>query len=147
MKTYHLYLMQHDIAKEYFGRESLLFDLFSRFTRSRSLAEKKVLYRQIKYVTKPLPALKLHHRTEQALGSHPGYRREGNTHWLWESGQAWTKLTLHRQYAVLESSGHYELEAMFFEVLRKQEATFLALNYENEQSGWLNPIRQERKYV
>lgn len=41
MKTYELYLIQEDIAKTYFGRESLLFDLFVRFSESESLSEKK----------------------------------------------------------------------------------------------------------
>ncbi len=43
MKTYELYLIQEDIAKAYFGREYLFFDLFARFSESGSLWKKSVI--------------------------------------------------------------------------------------------------------
>lgn len=148
MRTYHLYLIQDDIAKAYFGREFMLFDLFSRFSSSRSLAEKKMLYKQIQFVTKPLKMLKLHHRVEQTLLSYPYYRKDGDIHILQEPNRPELgALTIHRQYAKIESNGSFEAETTFFEILRKNELTFLAMNYEENRYGWLNPIKQERKYV
>jgi hypothetical protein len=148
MKVYHLYLIRDDIAKSYFGREHLLFDLFVRFTRARSLSDKKMLYKQIQYITKPLPQLKLHHRVEQSLLSSHLYKRAVNVHTLSSaSGDVCGTLIIKPQYAILESVGNLEVEMIFFEILRKNEITFLAMEYTAEQCGWLNPIKQERKYV
>jgi hypothetical protein len=148
VRTYHLYLIEDDIAKAYFGRESMLFDLFSRFASSCSLTEKKTLYKQIQFVTKPLKTLKLNHRVEQTLLSNPHYRREGDFHILQEpNASECGALTINRRCAKVKSTGSFEVETAFFEILRKNEQTFLAMNYAENRYGWLNPIKQERKYV
>ncbi|MFD3445631.1 sporulation inhibitor of replication protein SirA [Microbacteriaceae bacterium 4G12] len=148
MKIYHLYLIQEDIAQEYFGREHMLFDLFMQFADSHSLTEKKVLCKQIKYITKPLQTLKLHHRVEQALSTHPYYKHEKECHILYSPmGQEYGKLTIKGRYAKIESMGSFEVETTFFEILRKNEQTFLAMDFKGNRYGWLNPIKQGRKYV
>ncbi|MFX3622980.1 MAG: sporulation inhibitor of replication protein SirA [Ectobacillus sp.] len=147
MKTYYLYLIDDDIAKKYYGRGFMLFDLFSRFVNSHSLTEKKILYKQIQYVTKPLQTLRLHHRIGYGLACRGDYKREKDMHFLrLESGET-GKLTIKKRYVKIETDGSFEVETTFFEILRKNELTFLAMNYESNQCGWLNPLKKERRYV
>ena len=47
----------------------------------------------------------------------------------------------------MNTSGNVSMETTFFEVLRKCELTFLAMDYENTKYGWLNPLKQVRTYV
>jgi hypothetical protein len=148
VRTYHLYLIDSDIAKEYFGREAMLFDLFWRFACSRSLNEKKILYKQIKFITKPLQTLKLNHRVEQKLKNDPYYIQEHAVHIIRiPASEEFGTLTIKSQYARIETNKSFEVETTFFEILRREEATFLAMDYETNRYGWLNPIKQERKYV
>jgi hypothetical protein len=147
VKTYHLYLIQDDIAKTYFGREFLLFDLFSRFSNANSLTEKKVLYKQIQFVTKPIKTIKLHHRIEQALQNSLAYKKGEECHLLYGEKEECCTLRLYHRHVEIHSQGSGEWETIFFEVLRKNEDTFLAMNYQERRYGWLNPIKQERKFV
>ncbi|PGY03776.1 1-phosphatidylinositol phosphodiesterase [Bacillus cereus] len=146
MKTYELYLIQEDIAKAYFGREYLFFDLFARFSESGSLSEKKVLYKQMMYITMPLQVMKIHHKLEQALRSVGKYKRIHHTHIL-STGAEYGEITVKSQYIQMNTFGNVSMETTFFEVLRKCELTFLAMDYENKKYGWLNPLKQARTYV
>ncbi|WP_459500065.1 sporulation inhibitor of replication protein SirA [Bacillus sp. C1] len=146
MKTYELYLIQEEIAKAYFGREYLFFDLFARFSESGSLSEKKVLYKQMMYITIPLQVMKIHHKLEQALRSCGKYKRIHHTHMLY-TGAEYGEITVKSQYIQMSTSGNVSMETTFFEVLRKCELTFLAMDYENKKYGWLNPLKQARTYV
>lgn len=146
MRTYELYLIQEEIAQMYFGREVLLFDLFSRFAEPCSLSEKKVLYKQMKYITLPLQALKIHYRMEQALKHYEEYERVQRTHMI-HQGKEYGEITIKPRYISMHTSGNVEMETTFFEVLRKCEMTFLAMNYESKQYGWLNPLKQAQIYL
>ncbi|MEI4801802.1 sporulation inhibitor of replication protein SirA [Bacillus sp. NPDC077411] len=146
MRTYELYLIQEDITKTYFGREFLLFDLFTRFAQSRSLSEKKVLYKQMKYITLPLQVMKLHHKMEQALRTYEKYERNDYMH-IVSNGNVYGEVSIKSQYIRMYTSGNVELETAIFEVLRKCEMTFLAMDYESKQYGWLNPLKQVRTYI
>ncbi|MBC6971596.1 sporulation inhibitor of replication protein SirA [Bacillus sp. Xin] len=146
MKTYELYLIQEDIAKAYFGREYLFFDLFARFSESGSLSKKKVLYKQMMYITMPLQVMKIHHKLEQVLRSFGKYDRTHRTHMLY-TGAEYGEITVKSQYIQMSTSGNVSMETTFFEVLRKCELTFLAMDYENKKYGWLNPLKQARTYV
>lgn len=147
MITYHLYLIQGDIARTYFGREHLLYDLFARCHRTNSFANKKMLYKQIQYISEPLQTSRLHHSVEQSLSFHPHYKRINNQHILIQDEVTYGSLCIKRQFARIESIENYEIETMFFEILRKSEYTFLAMDFIHEKYGWLNPIKQVRRYV
>ena len=47
---------------------------------------------------------------------------------------------------IVKAEGNYEAETAFFECIRKCGASFLAIDFEHEQFGWLKPIK-ERKFV
>ncbi|MGG0275847.1 sporulation inhibitor of replication protein SirA [Bacillus rhizoplanae] len=146
MRTYELYLIQEDVTKSYFGREFLLFDLFARFAQSRSLSEKKVLYKQMKYITLPLQVMKLHHKMEQALRTYGKYERNEHTHII-SNENVYGEVSIKPQYIRMHTSENVEMETAIFEVLRKCELTFLAMDYESKQYGWLNPLKQVRTYI
>ncbi|SFD00532.1 Protein of unknown function [Bacillus sp. 491mf] len=146
MRAYELYLIREDITKAYFGREFLLFDLFARFAQSRSLSEKKVLYKQMKYITLPLQVMKLHYKMEQALRTYGTYERNGYMHTV-SNENVYGEVRIKSQHIRMYTSENVELETAIFEVLRKCEMTFLAMDYENKQYGWLNPLKQARTYI
>ncbi|WP_416825812.1 sporulation inhibitor of replication protein SirA [Ectobacillus polymachus] len=147
MTTFYLYLIQDEIAKAYVGREHILYDLFSRFVQATSLANRKILYKQIQYITVPMQTNQLHNRVEQRLSFHPHYKRENKQHLLVHDGTLYGSLLIKRSYARIEASNSDEVETMFFEILRKNERSFFAMNFTEKRYGWLNPIKQERKYV
>ncbi|WML50509.1 sporulation inhibitor of replication protein SirA [Neobacillus sp. PS3-34] len=55
-------------------------------------------------------------------------------------------MELREDSIIVEGVGSYEAETVFFEVLRKCEASFLAVDLEKNRFGWLKPIK-ERKFV
>ena len=145
MKTYELYLIQEDIAKAYFGREYLFLIYLLDFQNLYSFGE-KVLYKQMMYITMPLQVMKIHHKLEQALRVLGKYDRTHHTHTLY-TGAEYGEIMVKPHYIRMNTSGNVSMETTFFEVLRKCELTFLAMDYENTKYGWLNPLKQVRTYV
>ena len=145
MKTYELYLIQEDIAKSYFGRE-YLFLIYLLDFQNLGPFRRKVLYKQMMYITKPLQVMKIHHKLEQALRVLGKYDRTHHTHTLY-TGAEYGEIMVKPHYIRMNTSGNVSMETTFFEVLRKCELTFLAMDYENTKYGWLNPLKQVRTYV
>ncbi|WP_371932680.1 sporulation inhibitor of replication protein SirA [Bacillus carboniphilus] len=51
-----------------------------------------------------------------------------------------------KKHFLLETDGNIESEAYFFELLRRYDSCFFAMDFKNELYGWLNPIK-EKKFV
>ena len=45
---------------------------------------------------------------------------------------------------VVKASGSYEAETAFFEVLRKIESSFLAVDLDHQRFGWLKPMKERK---
>lgn len=146
MRVYQLYLIEDEFANHYFGRERMFFELF--LESKQSFGElKMIVNRQIQYITKPIPALRIHQMIHQQLSKLKGYC-VGNGSYLVElAGKTSNaKLVIEDGFVLVEADGSYEAEAIFFEVLRKCESSFLAIDIEHHRYGWLKPIK-ERKFV
>lgn len=98
------------------------------------------------YITMPLQVMKIHHKLEQALRVLGKYDRTHHTHTLY-TGAEYGEIMVKPHYIRMNTSGNVSMETTFFEVLRKCELTFLAMDYENTKYGWLNPLKQVRTYV
>lgn len=145
MRTYQLYLIDDEIASHYFGREMMFFQLFKEFEQAEGEL-KTILGKQIYYITRPIPTIRLHHYIQQQL---PKYRDSSyeNGFYLIDYGHnSSARLQVFEHYLLIEAEGSYEAETCFFEILRKNERSFLAVDLENHRYGWLKPIK-ERKYV
>ena len=146
VRKYQLYLIKDEFAAHYFGRERMFFKLFQEHDKAEGEL-KFITKRQIKYITKSLEVLKIHQLIQKQLGKKKGFRAESGTYSMEISGRlSVAKLQVFQDFIYVEATGSYEAETVFFEVLRKCEASFLALDMEHQRFGWLKPIK-ERKYV
>ncbi|MHC0037100.1 sporulation inhibitor of replication protein SirA [Pseudoneobacillus sp. C159] len=146
MRVYQLYLIEDEFANHYFGRERIFFDLFSE--EKHSYGElKKIIQKQIRYITKPIPSLRIHQVLNQQLAKLKGYIAENGVYRVELVGRtSVATLSIRDGYLLVQAEGNYEAEAVFFEVLRKCEASFLAIDIDHVRYGWLKPIK-ERKFV
>ncbi|WP_342430664.1 sporulation inhibitor of replication protein SirA [Neobacillus sp. FSL H8-0543] len=146
MRKYQLYLIKDEFAAHYFGRERMFFELFKEHEKAEGEL-KFITKKQISYITKTLEVLKLHQLLQKQLGKNKGFRAEHGTYSIELSGKlSVSSLKVYQDLITVEASGSYEAETVFFEVLRKCESSFLALDIDHQRFGWLRPIK-ERKYV
>ncbi|MFE8695076.1 sporulation inhibitor of replication protein SirA [Cytobacillus sp. FJAT-53684] len=145
MRAYQLYLIEEEFASHYVGREKMFFQLFQEFEES-SGALKSILSKQIQFITKPIPGLKLHQYINQHLYRKNDFLAKKGAYYIKVGKKSNAKLEVKDQSLILEASGNYDAEAIFFEVLRKSESFFLAIDLKHHRYGWLKPIK-ERKFV
>lgn len=146
MRRYKIFLIEEEFASHYFGRETIIYRLFLEFEKTKKV-EKEIIKKQIEYVTKPLPSLRIHQLLETTLTNDHRYKRIQNSHIIKiEERNVKATLTVLDRYLLLESNGSFEAEAVFFEILRKYDSRFLAMEFESDRYGWLNP-KKERKFI
>nr|WP_235888020.1 sporulation inhibitor of replication protein SirA [Neobacillus paridis] len=146
VRKYQLYLIEEEFATHYFGRERLFFRLFQEYQNANGEL-KFIIHKQIDFITKKLEVLKIHQLIQKQLGRMRGYKAERGAYTIEISGKiSRAKLEVYQDLITVEAQGSYEAETAFFEVLRKCEASFLAIDLEHERFGWLKPIK-ERKFV
>lgn len=146
VRNYQLYLIEDDVAAHYFGREQLLYRLFQEHERSKGRL-KQIIQNQIAYITKPLQVLRIHQMIQKQLGMNKGFKGEHGTYFLELNGKvSMAYLKVGENSIWIKAGGNYEAETAFFEVLRKGEASFLAIDLDHHRYGWLKPIK-ERKFV
>lgn len=146
VRKYQLYLIEDEFASHYFGRERMFFQLFQENEMSHGDL-KYIVNKQVQYVTKPIPALRVHQVVHQQLAKMKGFQIEEGTYQLELSGKiGCAKMRVDEGMISLEAEGSFEAETAFFEVLRKCEPSFLAVDLDHNKFGWLKPIK-ERKFV
>lgn len=146
MRKYQLYLIEDEFAAHYFGRERMFFQLFKEHEWSTGNL-KQITKMQIDYITKSLQTIKIHQLIQKQLGKVKGYQMFQGAYSIEGNGKiSRAKLEIEENKIKLEAIGSYEAETAFFEVLRKCESSFLAIDLEHERYGWLKPIK-ERKFV
>ncbi|MFL6555510.1 MAG: sporulation inhibitor of replication protein SirA [Bacillus sp. (in: firmicutes)] len=146
MRKYQLYLIEDEFATHYFGRERLFFQLFYEHQKANG-EFKFITQRQISYITKKVEVLKIHQLIQKQLGKIKGFKAEQGAYLIELSGKlSMAKLEVFQDLITIDAQGSYEAETAFFEVLRKCESSFLALDLEHQRYGWLKPIK-ERKFI
>ncbi|MBM4763869.1 sporulation inhibitor of replication protein SirA [Bacillus sp. B15-48] len=147
MRSYQLYLIKDDIAGHYFGRERLFFYLFKEYSKASGEMQ-AIISRQIKYITKPISVLRIHQMILQHLSKQKGFKSGQGEYSLYEKKSQSTAVLkiVNERTLLVESAGSLEAETIFFEVLRKIEPSFIAVDLQSNLCGWLKPIK-ERKFV
>jgi hypothetical protein len=146
VRKYQLYLIEDEFATHYFGRERLSFQLFKEHQKANGEL-KFITQKQISYITKKVEVLKIHQLIQKQLGKIKGFKAEHGAYSIELSGKLSTaKLEVFQDLITIDAQGSYEAETAFFEVLRKCESSFLALDLEHQRYGWLKPIK-ERKFI
>ena len=142
VRNYQLYLIEDEVAALYFGREHILYRLFEEHENSHGEL-KQIISRQISYITKPLQVVKIH----QMLEKHLGKKASQGTYFIdLSEKKSIAHLKVGENRIWIKAGGSYEAETAFFEVLRKAESSFLALDLDHQRFGWLKPIK-DRKFV
>jgi hypothetical protein len=146
VRNYQLYLIEDEFAAHYFGRERMFLRLFQE--REKAAGELEfIINKQISYITKKVEVLKIHQLLQKQLGKTKGFKAENGAYTIELSGKLSTaKLQVYQDLITVSAQGSFEAETAFFEVLRKCESSFLALDLEHQQAGWLKPIK-ERKFI
>lgn len=147
MRNYYIYLLKEDVAYEYFGKEILIFNLFLEKLQEQSATRLQILLNQINYITNPISVIEINRYIEKNIPVEAEYN-QNTTRFLYKANTSksysYAELEIFDRYIKLSSEGSYDAETHFFEVLRKYNSCFLAMDFENRHFGWLNPIKQER---
>ena len=141
MREYNVYLMNEEVAREYFGQESKLFQLFLEEMRCNE-KNKEIVQKQISYITQPIPALRLQKIFAQNLKNNLAYQSHEHSHYvnIAQGGQA--ELAIFPSKLTLKVSGGFDTETVFFEMFRKLSPCFFAVDIHHYRYGWVNPIKQ-----
>lgn len=142
MRHYDIYLIEEEVARSYYGKEALLFQLFLDERVTTSILKRKQIEKQVAFVTQRMPIFHIECSIEEALRSHPGYDFKQQHHMINNSErESQAELFLGVQSLTLTASGTYEAETTFFEVLRQINSCFLAVEFNHYRYGWLKPIK------
>lgn len=145
MGNYKLFIFDEEVARKYYSQESKLFYLFVEHDKATG-TQKEIINKQIEYITKPVPVLRLQQKLKKSLRHAKGYEYTEDKHIinLFENGSR-GELVLGKEVVHLFSTGEEfdEVETMFFEVLRKCEPTFFAVSLDRHRYGWLKPLKQD----
>ncbi|WP_053362215.1 sporulation inhibitor of replication protein SirA [Bacillus sp. FJAT-27251] len=146
MRSYQLYLIEEEFARHFYGRERTFYQLFKDYKSARG-DMRKIISKQVNFVTKPIPVLRIHQLLHQQLSRMSGFRAEQGIYYLEKNNpKSLASIKVNERSLTIESSGDLEAETIFFEVLRKNETSFLAVDISSSRYGWLKPIK-ERKFV
>ncbi|MFC0188792.1 sporulation inhibitor of replication protein SirA [Fictibacillus aquaticus] len=145
MREYYLYKIREDVAHEFYGKESKIFSLFLEERKSRSMEVRNMLQKQISYITVPVSTeeLKVYLSEQRVPGAAFDSASGVFTICLSKSE---VQLYLTPDYLILTSTGSYDAETAMFEVLRKFETRFLAMDYDSKKYGWLFPVKLNTFY-
>lgn len=141
-RHYSVYWLQKEVAYDYFGREEKLYQLFLDY-HGTSPSLKDVLKMQVDYITRPIPTLQVQRLISKMLGNHTSFISSKNK-FIIELQESYASLSIKSEYICIESEGNYDAETLFFEVLRKFDECFLAMDFTFKRFGWLNPIKQRK---
>lgn len=146
MRTYQIYLIEDEFAQHFFGRERLFFNLFFEYIQTTG-SLRRILQKQIEFVTKAIPKEQLERTIKQQMQMKKNVQCQNGEYYIdniTEGSRA--ILSIHDDVLVVKAEGNYVAETTFFECIRKCGASFLAIDFDHERFGWLKPIK-ERKFV
>jgi hypothetical protein len=145
MRIYQLYLIEDEIASHFFGKEKMFLRLFHEY-REAVGEFKQILSKQITYISKPIQGIRIHQFISLNLQRNKNFYMDKGTYCIEIGKKSYAQLEIYENRLILKANGQYDAETVFFEVLRRSESSFLAIDLEHERCGWLKPIK-ERKFV
>jgi hypothetical protein len=146
MREYTIYWIEEEFAHHYFGRESMFYRLF---TEAREIVanDEHFLKKQVKYITKSIPGIHINQFIQAEMKSKTSYRLTKEGHMIQvQDGKSKACLSVNERFLTLRGMGNYEAEMLFFELLRKWDTRFLAIDFNQMRFGWISPMKQ-RKFV
>ncbi|CAM4015069.1 sporulation inhibitor of replication protein SirA [Lederbergia lenta] len=145
MRTYFIYLIEDEVADYFYGREIKFYELFAAKCKVQGELQ-EIIKKQIQFITKPLPYLELHHHLSSSVQKRE-MKIKGKTYYIGApKADKRAELLIGKRCLELHALGDFESESVFFEVLRKFDGRFLAVDIENNRYGWIKAVK-ERKFV
>lgn len=142
MRHFNIYLIEDEVAQMYFNDEPKILQLFLEAEESVSPQHLETLQKQIDYITRSIPIVRIEQELDMTLGNRDDYNFSPQAHLLDMADKpSNAKLSLTKHCVMITASGGYEAETTFFEVLRNTDPCFLAMEFRQHRCGWLNPIR------
>lgn len=142
LRSYDIYLIEDEFADFFYGRESKFMELFTA-NPDENEELYSIIQKQIYYITKPLPHLDLHQHISASRNSQ--YYIKGNVYISQHpDGNEGAELKIEKRNLKLKSWGGFTCESIFFEVLRKFDGRFLAIDVENNKYGWVKPMKERK---
>jgi len=92
MRRYDLYIIDEQFINYYYGRERIFYNLFKEYNEANPPL-KKLLAKQIHYITKSMPTLRLHKQLSEQLSKHKDYYMKDGVYCL-ESGTSSARLMI-----------------------------------------------------
>lgn len=143
MRKYDIYLIEEEFALHYFQNEDVMYRLFVEYKTS-GVHRDQYVKKQIEYITKKIPILQLRWMVENRFRKDPNWTTLSDNEYKYEKENSKARLELTEDFVFMEAEGTVEAETIFFEVLRKLNPCFLAMNYDDHVYGWLNPVKQRK---
>lgn len=142
MRHYYIYLLKSEIATCYFGKEWLIFQLFTE-GESVNKQLRDIAKKQINYIVESIPSLQITKGLEKSLKTRNDFYTINDFLYIdMKPIQSQAVLKNHGNMIKISASGAYQAETIFFEVLRQINPCFFAMDFENGNYGWLNPVKQ-----
>lgn len=142
MRHYNVYLLKPEVAASYFGKERLIFQLFIE-RESAEKALREIVRKQVNYISGTIPSLQIKKNLERSFKTSQEFHViEGDYYLDRKSLSSSVVLKDHGTMLSISASGTYQGETAFFEVLRQINSGFFAVDFENNNFGWLKPVKQ-----
>lgn len=142
MRQYNVYLLKPEVATNYFGKERLIFQLFfEKETASKQLRE--IVSKQVNYISGTIPSLQIKKNVERSFKTCQEFNViEGDYYLDKKTLNSSVVLKDHGTMLTILANGTYQGETAFFEILRQINSGFFAVDFENNNFGWLKPVKQ-----
>lgn len=146
MRNYQLYIIKSEFASHFYGRERMFYQLFLEYANATG-ERAYILEKQVHYITKEIPMMKVQQVLKRQLTKRRDFNLINGSYQIkLQESVSNASMSVHDRYLQLEADGNFEAETIFFEVLRKWETSFIAIDLKNERYGWLKPIKN-RKFI
>ncbi|HWJ76543.1 MAG TPA: sporulation inhibitor of replication protein SirA [Niallia sp.] len=142
MRKYYLYLIKEEVAIHYSGRERMFYHLFSEYKKTKDHSQKQILKKQIEYITLPISKWSIENQLFNELNKQKNFHLQKDSFLIENGNLSQALLKIENEHLYIEANGYYDAESIFFEVIRKHEPSFIAIDVENERFGWLKPIKE-----
>ncbi|UTR10773.1 sporulation inhibitor of replication protein SirA [Evansella sp. LMS18] len=141
MREYHIYKIREDVALDYYGMETKLFQLFQENREAKGRL-KEATEKQIQYIIQQVNKVEIQDHLNKYLRETEGYIMRDNKHYIMSPKRnSQAGLCIYKMHIKLFSEGSQDSEACFFEALRNYDGTFIAMDFSREQYGWLKPLK------
>lgn len=141
MREYKIYIIQKDVAYDFYGTEEKLFQLFKEnfFAKGKL---KEITDKQIQYIIEKIPVNQLEQAIFRSLNGVKGYNKKHQQHFLRiPNMNSNAGLYVNDREITLFADGTYDAEARFYEILREFHPFFIALEFTEKRYGWLKPLK------